>query len=158
MATSSHAIEAVREDDYVICECVREGSRLRVRITSPGYYHDANCMFPRDMRLPGRKFRVRQANIRLITSRNKYYYSAGSRTEIEVLSDADATAESLKKLKIYEDTTAPECAICFAAPKDTIIDPCGHFYMCATCAQTVTQCPICRGHIAGRIHKSQMQV
>lgn len=149
-AAAPGSLETIRADEYVICECVRRGSRLRVHITSPGYYNDANCMFPRDLRVAGRKFRVVRANVKLITSRSKYYYSAGSRAGIEILPE--------RALKIYEDIASPECAICFAAPKDTIIDPCGHFYMCSNCARSVTKCPICRGPITGLVNKSQMQV
>lgn len=146
------SLEAIVSDEYVICECVRDGSRLRVRITSPGYYHDANCMFPRDLRAAGRKFRVRRSNIRLIMTRSKYYYTTGSRDGIELLPETVTTSD----LKIYEDTESIECAICFANPKEVIVNPCGHFYMCTECARNMRACPICRERIIGLIHKSMM--
>ena len=45
-------------DQQVYLECVREKSKLRVRIISPGYYSDANCQFPRAIRVEGRKYSV----------------------------------------------------------------------------------------------------
>ena len=142
-------------DEYVTFECVRgEKNRPRVRIITPGYYGDANCMFPRDLRTIGARFRTLRSNVKLITSRSKYYYSTGSRAGIEAMSMQNAS--SAKDLAVFEDTETAECAICFEKPKDTIIDPCGHFYMCRECSMHVTACPICRGPITGRIDRAQM--
>ena len=33
--------------NYVYLKCVKEGKKLRIRITSPGYNNDANCQFPK---------------------------------------------------------------------------------------------------------------
>ncbi len=43
---------------HVRLQCVKEGSKLRVRIISHGYNHDANCQFPRNIRAPGRQYSV----------------------------------------------------------------------------------------------------
>ena len=137
----------------VYLECVKVRSKLRVRITSPGYYRDANCMFPKDLRVEGRKFRTRSWNINLITTRGKYYYTVG-KNAIEVLSEA--TIVDLSKLKVFEDSSTDECAICMTEPKCVIINPCGHFYMCATCGTSVHSCPICRGPITSLVNKSDM--
>jgi hypothetical protein len=45
-----------------------------------------------------------------------------------------------------------QCVLCFDAPKDHIIIPCGHVCVCEACAHQLTQmkkpsCPICRGAI-----------
>ena len=44
------------------------------------------------------------------------------------------------------------CVVCFDAPKDHIIVPCGHQCVCASCAEQLTNtrtptCPVCRGPI-----------
>ena len=44
------------------------------------------------------------------------------------------------------------CVVCFDAPKDHIIVPCGHQCVCARCAEQLTNtrtpmCPVCRGPI-----------
>ena len=41
------------------------------------------------------------------------------------------------------------CVVCFDAPKDHIIVPCGHMCVCASCAEQLTKtrtptCPVCR--------------
>jgi predicted DNA-binding WGR domain protein len=42
----------------VVVECVAEGSKLRVRVVSPGYNRDWNVQFPRNLREPGARFVV----------------------------------------------------------------------------------------------------
>ncbi|MEU8110587.1 PQQ-binding-like beta-propeller repeat protein [Nonomuraea muscovyensis] len=49
--TTTHA------GDGVVVECVREGERLRVRVTSPGY-ESWNVQFPKDIREPGARYLV----------------------------------------------------------------------------------------------------
>ena len=108
-------------------------------------------MFPKDLRVEGRRFSCKSYDVNLITSRGKYYYTI-SKSGIKVLPDIlDPTS-----ITVYEDTSSDECAICMTNPKNTIINPCGHYYMCNTCAVSVKSCPICRGGISGLINKSQM--
>lgn len=132
--------------------CVREGSRLRIRITSDGYYNDANCMFPKNLRVEGAKYVVPVGDVSLVTRTNKYFYSI-KKNNIKVIESA-INKETVTK--IYEDLDVSECAICLDSPKNIIIRPCGHFYLCAICAQSVTNCPICRAKITGLITKDMM--
>jgi hypothetical protein len=142
----------MNSSDYVYLECVKVQSKLRVRIVSPGYYSDANCMFPRNIRVAGRKYRVPRSNVSLITTRGKYYYSV--KTAIEIL---DATVVMRPdEIRIFEDTSTDECAICMAENKAVIVNPCGHYYMCLGCAQSVNRCPICRGPVQGLLRKDEM--
>jgi hypothetical protein len=48
-----------------------------------------------------------------------------------------------------DDAEEDQCVMCFDAPKDHIIIPCGHVCVCEACANLLTQmrkptCPICR--------------
>lgn len=156
----------------VYLKCIKVGSKLRVRITSAGYLNDANCRFPRHLRTDGAQYKCSPDNVSLITSRNKYYYmiakagitvigAAGGAGAASAGAGAGAVGDELNELitgmsniKIYEDTCMSDCAICLTNPKDTVINPCGHFYMCATCAVKVKTCPICRGKINLLIPKS----
>jgi hypothetical protein len=52
----------------------------------------------------------------------------------------------------HPDDAEDQCVLCFDAPKDHIIIPCGHMCVCQACANQLTQmsvpsCPICRGAI-----------
>lgn len=133
--------------------CVKQGSKLRIKILSSGYLREANCQFPKDLRVEGRHFRVRPQDIKLITSKGKWFYSVKNRDLIEIF---DPTIVDLSRLKVYEDTETDDCAICMAEPKDSVNYPCGHFYLCAPCAGRVSTCPICRTKIEKIIPKSQI--
>jgi len=152
----------------ILFECISdEKGKLRVRPISPGYYPNANCQFPRDLREAGRRYSVEAYAVTLVTSRGKWYYSVRMRSAIQVL-DLDPNAvpvsptsistleAAVKDLTIYEDQTSSDCTICMESPKTTIIIPCGHFYTCATCTEKIQKCPICRCHITGRVNQSQM--
>lgn len=43
----------------------------------------------------------------------------------------------------------PVCKICWDAPVQVLVDPCGHYAMCAKCSVKLKKklCPICRGEI-----------
>ena len=135
--------------EWVYLQCVKEKSKLRVRITSAGYLGAANCMFPKDIREEGRRYKVQRWNVNLITTRGKYYYSV--MTGIQTIPDASAADIA----HVYEDTTSDECAICMTEPKGVVVAPCGHLYMCRGCGERMDTCPICRGPVQGLINKSE---
>jgi len=50
------------------------------------------------------------------------------------------------------DAEETQCVVCFDAPKDHAIVPCGHVCVCEACAEQLTKtrtpmCPVCRGPI-----------
>jgi hypothetical protein len=52
----------------------------------------------------------------------------------------------------HPDSEETMCVVCFDAPKDHAIVPCGHQCVCARCAEQLTKtrtpmCPVCRGPI-----------
>jgi hypothetical protein len=143
--------------DKILLQCVKVGSKLRVRIVTPGYYHDANCMFPRDLRIEGRMFRVNPGTVQLITTRGKYYYCVKDKSGIEIAEEGVIITPSPDNLKVFEDLDDPDCCICLSEPKSIIVNPCGHFYMCKTCCKSVTKCPICRIPIKGFIDRENFE-
>lgn len=144
--------------EYVILECVEEGSKLRVKMKSPGYLINSNCQFPRDLRVAGRKFKVPVEYVKLMTQRGKYFYSIKNKSVIQIINDdehKELNMENIKKnTKIYEDADTNDCAVCLCNEKDTVFIPCGHFYTCMGCSQQLKTCPICRCTITERISKS----
>jgi len=140
----------------VLLKCVAQGGKLRVRILSNGYYKDSNVQFPRALRVEGCHYRVPPNAISLITTRGKYFYSVTKKPLIKIVEEVDVMAFVLDNLKVYEDASTCECAICFANPKSIVMVPCGHFYTCEVCTSQLKQCPICRAPITSTINKSLM--
>lgn len=148
--------------DQVILKCIKLRTKLRVRIVTEGYLNSANVQFPRDLRVDGRKFLVHKNDIKLISTRGKYFYSVKSKYNIKIIDEEEErkileeTKIDLSNVVIYENEQETECIVCLANIKDTVIIPCGHYYSCAECCNKLSQCPICRTKITGRIHKNQM--
>ena len=128
--------------------CVKVGSKLRVRITSPGYKHDANCQFPRNLRVEGRRLGVSAHDITLVASRGSYFYRV--RANNVVILDENSV-DDFKDMKIFGDETE-ECVVCMSEQKYSVFGPCGHLSCCKPCAnilyQTTGKCPMCRNQIA----------
>jgi len=137
------------EEPQVEFVCVRQGSRLRVRITTPGYHHNANCQFPRRIRIEGRRFLAPARCARFDTSRNTYFYRVTPASQISIVADNEPINE--RDIRIFEDEETMECSICMDAQKTIVLMPCGHYVMCATCADQVMKCPMCRAAITRRV-------
>jgi Zinc finger, C3HC4 type (RING finger) len=144
----------ISENNYVEMYCIKEGSKLRVKINTIGYLRHANVQFPRDLRIDGRRFRVLKSSVNLVCLRGKYYYSVKKKDSIEVLDYISTT--NLNTITLYEDTETNECAICLCNEKNTVFIPCGHYYCCNDCSDKIRECPICRGTILQKINKSLM--
>ena len=68
--------------EFVELICVKEDSKLRVKITSPGYFNHSNCQFPRDIRIEGRKYRVRADDVKLVATRGKWFYTVKTKNSL----------------------------------------------------------------------------
>lgn len=160
---------------HVILKCLRERGKLRVRILTAGYNNEANCQFPRDVRIEGCHFKVKAVNIRLINTRGKFYYSI-ARSAVEVLgndpdkadmegvrlgpkprgtsssSSRPAAAVDPSNITVFEDDRTDDCCICMWVEKQIVFN-CGHLYTCKDCSLMINTCPICRQRITQRIDK-----
>jgi hypothetical protein len=147
---------------YVFLTCKKIKSKLRVKILSQGYYNDANCQFPRDIRQEGAIFKVPVSAIKLLTAKSgRYFYSVKQKHHIEIVEGGSISSTTtstpsvdLSQITVFEDTTLTECAVCYDAPKSMVFVPCGHFYTCATCSKKCDKCPICRVSVTQTIDKS----
>lgn len=150
---------SIRIPTVVRLKCIKVGSKLRVRILTPGYFTNANCQFPKDLRVEGRLYDVPVSAVTLVT-RNKNFYSITKKSVIKIVSHIDSLTESFAdtkiNIKVYEDNASDDCAICMTNEKCMIIVPCGHYYTCATCTSLIKKCPICRCGFTKAINKSQM--
>jgi len=157
----------VEMQSNVILKCVKERGKLRVKIITAGYMHEANCQFPRDIRKEGCYFKAKSLNVRLISTRGKYYYSI-SRGNVEILGDSPdacefegvrpqdgppaANGDPTANITVFEDDRTNECCICMCEDKNIVFN-CGHLYTCKDCSMSVRNCPICRQKITQRIPK-----
>ena len=142
--------------NVIFLKCVNERNKLRIKILNPGYYNFANCQFPRDLREEGRFYAVSAEFVKLISTRNKYYYCVKNKANINTINENDIPIFETPKLKVYEDVEQEECLLCCSAPKQTVFAPCGHFYTCDDCAKQCARCPICRMPVVHYINKSNL--
>jgi hypothetical protein len=149
----------ISAETRVYLTCVQDGKKLRVRITSPGFNTDANCQFPRDLRVPGRVFSV-SANQISIAARGtqKFFYRVAKpiRTESEGFQIPEQKVMGQKPAKVYEDEEQRDCLVCLEDPKAIILVPCGHYSLCRGCASLLSKCPLCRSPISQKITPDQM--
>jgi len=172
----------MEQEPLVYFRCVGEGSKLRVRITTPGYNHDANCQFPRAIRGPDKHFSAPVSAIKFARGpAGKFFYRVSPKQIEEVLDDerpneardlganrrnamreiiAASKVIKVKVNKVYEDDSS-ECIVCFDAEHEVVIVPCGHFCMCGGCAHQVKEisgkCPVCRGNMEQIVTRDQIQ-
>ena len=69
--------------DFVRLKCVEEGRKLRIKIISPGYNSEANCQFPRDIRVANREYIVPREDVTFTDTRGKFFYRI-KKTNIQV--------------------------------------------------------------------------
>lgn len=148
----------------VLLQCVKEGSKLRVKIlSSTPFIQGYNCQFPRNLREEGRYFVVNTAGVKL---RGNFYTVKASEIVCQTFDKTDIDAylstqgitsvASVRVSTIYGDDTSTECIICMVADKDTVCAPCGHYMTCRACAARCSMCPMCRTPVKARIHISEM--
>ena len=91
-------------DPLVYFKCIQVGKKLRVRIVSPGYNHDANCQFPRAIRFPGGCYSAPQHSIGFSQNRAKKFFYRVSKNYITVVNIDEKKEEkenkNEKKVKI----------------------------------------------------------
>jgi hypothetical protein len=142
--------------EYIELICVKEGSKLRVKISTPGYFNNANCQFPRDIRVEGNKYKVRAEDVSLIMTRGKWFYTI-KKGNIEIINpnQPNPNQPNLNQpIQIYEDINEVECAICMSENKNTVFYPCGHYHTCTKCSNLLNNCPMCLKKITNRIDRS----
>ena len=137
-------------DGKVYLECVKEGSKLRVKILTPGYISGSNCQFPKDIRVVGRKYEVPASDVNLVTGRGRWFYRIG-KNNIKIVDQIPTMTPSTHHVhvaRIFEDAENPACAICLDLPKSRVFVPCGHYMCCETCYPELRgTCPMCRSKI-----------
>lgn len=156
MIPQMDSIENPPKDVHFIC--IKVGSRLRIRITSPKYSQEANCQFPRAIREEGRCYTAPASDVSMVETRGKFYYRV-KKTNIKIVDSADVCDPKVEQ--IFEEGGS-ECIVCMDADYEVVIVPCGHYCLCKDCAfilqGTTGICPICRGDINMVVTRDQIQM
>eukprot|EP00767_Chilomastix_cuspidata_P002537 gnl/Chilomastix_cuspidata/2661.p2 GENE.gnl/Chilomastix_cuspidata/2661~~gnl/Chilomastix_cuspidata/2661.p2 ORF type:complete len:240 (+),score=68.30 gnl/Chilomastix_cuspidata/2661:39-722(+) len=147
----------------VYFRCVRENSRLRVRIITPGYSPVANCQFPRAIRQEGRVYTAPASQITFgYGSAGTLFYKVRP-SLIRVASETE-TEIDLSSIKIFDVSDEPECIVCMCEEKDAVFIPCGHFCTCMGCYEELVRtsgfgakCPICRQAIQSAVARADIK-
>lgn len=148
-------------EERVYLKCIKEKSKLRVKIVSPGYFSDSNCQFPRDLRVDGRIFSVPSSAISLTSGpRGKFFYRVAIH-DLQYDHENSSSADTAVVKKVYDDDTVTDCTICLCVEKSIVFAPCGHHVSCHECSikikTTTGKCPICRTAIGALVKREDVQ-
>lgn len=134
---------------FIILQCVKEKSKLRVKIISNGYNNNANCQFPKNIRKEGLKYKVPPEAIKVVQHTGKFFYHIDKKL-IEMIT------EDINIDQIYK---SENCCICLDEECGMVMVPCGHLCLCGGCSIQYkdNKCPMCRSSILARIDKSKLQ-
>jgi hypothetical protein len=145
------------EGGIVEFKCIKEGSKLRIRIVTPGYNSGANTQFPRNIRSEGAIYTAPSSAVRFGCGPNGKFFYRVSAKFVTKLEDEKA---KISISKIYEEEDK-DCIVCCDKPHDVVIAPCGNFALCSDCANTIKNnrgnCPMCRGNIEHIVTLDQIQ-
>jgi len=146
-------------DEIIYLKCVKEGSKLRVKIISPGFFNDANSQFPKNIRVENRLYSVPRNAISFVEGpQRKFFYRINPRANIVILEEESREIPQ----KIFEDPEVTECIICMSKYKDTVFANCGHYVCCEECSLKIftgdplqggKKCPVCRSKISYLVKK-----
>lgn len=147
--------------EFVKLKCLKVSGKLRVRIVSPGYNHDANCQFPTAIRKEGQEYLVPIEDVSFCERANrKFFYRIGKKNIKIIPTQNVENAENVNIDKVYgDDDEDKECCVCLTQEKDIVFAPCGHFTCCDSCGSNLNPkvCPICRAQIKQIVKRDQIE-
>jgi hypothetical protein len=137
--------------DLVRFRCVKDGSKLRVRVISPGYNTLANCQFPRNIRADGAEYTVPREDVSFNeNAQMKFFYRVKAKNIRRI--------DEVVIAHIYEAEDSL-CVVCMDAQTDVVFAPCGHFCCCSGCGRAIgNKCPICRANITRIVNRDQIAI
>jgi hypothetical protein len=151
------------EEPLVHFVCKKEGSKLRIHIITQGYNMEANCQFPRNIRIDGGKYQAPASAVSFSRGpAGKFFYRV-KKDKIIVLDETNINdiTNLISNIKIYEDDD-PTCVICMDNEKSIILMGCGHYVMCEYCTNIIikktNKCPICRTNIFEIVKRSEINL
>ena len=141
----------------IYLKCSKIAGKLRVRIISDGYNKLANCQFPRDIRIDGSIYCIKERDITLANGpRGKFFYRIAKHNIRVIPEEPDFVPEPILPDQVYRSDC---CCICLTDEPNKVIVPCGHLCLCSGCSTRLgeNRCPLCRGDIQQMIDPSLME-
>jgi len=105
-------------------------------------------------RAAGAEERLRNMEEQLALLRAETPALRGLSTLAAVRSLKQDLRESLRRVEEREqelEDAAATCVVCFQAPRQIVLGPCGHEALCGRCADRVHDCPVCQRHVRDRL-------
>jgi len=132
----------------IILYCIRETGKVRIKFHSfinqenqrftNVYNNSYNCMFPKDIRVLGKFYKVPDGDIRLANRQNGKPFYVVKRSNIVTMTDEEkntylnppSAITDLSTITIFD---AGDCVICLACSSSIVFIPCGHRCVCSDC-------------------------
>ena len=75
----------IQEENLIQFKCIKEGSKLRVKIISPGYNQYANCQFPKNIRKNGAVYEAPASAVSFNRNSNIQFFYRVSKNAIKIV-------------------------------------------------------------------------
>lgn len=150
-------------ENLVYLECIREGSKLRMKITSSGFHREANCQCPRNIRIEGMKYSVPSHAVTFTEGPGRKFFYRISGAHIKPVEGSGTThSAGVSVDRVFENEVDIDCVICMTNEKNVVFARCGHYVCCEECSmkifKTTKKCPICRSGIDGVIKRENISM
>lgn len=97
--------------------CVKDHSRLRVRITSPGYNQEANCQFPRAIRAEGKTYTAPVSAIKFARSPQGTFFYRVAAKAVKVVDPEEERENEVANIGANRDEVLRELGLVPVRPK-----------------------------------------
>lgn len=146
-------------EEKIYFKCVKVAGKLRIRITSPGYNHDANCQFPRSIRKEGAVYSAPKNVIKFSQGANRKFFYRVAAKYVKQETDEHVADSLILQIKVFGDDDTSECSVCLENEKDIVFVPCGHYCCCNECYESLPKksCIMCRANINQVAKRDQIQ-
>jgi hypothetical protein len=136
-------------EDIIRIKCFNDQRKLRYRVITPGYSHDAAVTLTKNLRNFNREVLIPRKGLYLREGTQGYYYQL-SMPLLDFLTPLDRpTDPDLEMPTDYDRQVCWTCKLKRAELK--IFAPCGHRFSCTICSDKWETCPICNTPIEKKI-------
>lgn len=141
-------------DQKIRAKCFRDKGKLRYRIISPGYSHDAIILLHANYRKTGREFLIHPQDLQIKKVSGKFLFKVDP-IKIDWLGAFDTASK--EEIQMPEDKNYLTCWMCKEKKGELkIFSPCGHRFCCPKCASGIENCSLCKVRIENIISNEDL--